>query len=198
MPGRRKRAVPFARPKTPSRQEMVRANGPAPFGVATRSLRASCQSSLCGVPRALSGAPSCAQLQWNRPRSRQTRRQRPSLEVVGRARGKSPITDSSPGWARRSGENCLAIEDGSFAWKPALGSARPRLVQAGSKEPVWSPGGSTDSLPTRAYSRSPTASRASVGSRYVRTRITLPFLKETTYAAGDSASTPLTFPRTRR
>ena len=49
-----------------------------------------------------------------------------------------------------------------------------------------------------AYSRSPAASRACLGSRYSRTRITLPLLNSTIQAIADSVIAPLSLPRPRR
>ena len=49
-----------------------------------------------------------------------------------------------------------------------------------------------------AYSDSPTASRAFLGSRYSRTRITLPLLNSTIQAIADSVMAPLSLPRPRR
>ena len=46
-----------------------------------------------------------------------------------------------------------------------------------------------------AYSDSPTASRACLGSRYSRTRITLPLLNSTIQAIADSVIAPLSLPR---
>jgi hypothetical protein len=48
------------------------------------------------------------------------------------------------------------------------------------------------------YSRSPTAARAFLGSRYSRTRITLPPLNSTIQAIADSVIAPLSLPRPRR